>query len=74
MPPCQMNSAASDAEMCSVSFHGTIPKESQKRGTSAPMWYEENMCYRVNKAEVFFNWGEHKYKTSFFLYTVANIF
>lgn len=37
------------------------------------MWYEENIYYHVNKAEVFFNWGEHKYKSSFFLYT-ANIF
>lgn len=73
MPPCQVNSAASDAEMCPVSFQGTILKESQKRSTSVPMWYEENIYYHVNKAEVFFNWGEHKYKSSFFLYT-ANIF
>lgn len=69
-----MNSAASDAEMCPVSFHGTIQTASQKMGTSAPVWYEENMYYYVNKAEVFFSWGEHKYEASFFLYAVANIF
>ena len=38
------------------------------------MWYEENTHYHINKAEVFLNWGEHKYKLSFFLYTIVYIF